>query len=252
MKKNKKTKTRIYMGPEVDAAIVEYNSTNDSVQRNIIYNSKIKYSIEKLAENILNNWKFQYLTETFRNKKAELVSHFILNLDKYSPDKGSAFTYFTYAGRNYLIIHNKSNYTKLKTEMSIDIDESNNGENYNSNLQIEDYHIEYSETQKDKRELIFQIIEFFEKNMNIIFKKKVDILIAHAILQLLHSYEDIENFNKKNIYILIREMTNSKAQNITKVLNKMKEIYKTLISQYLNNGEINMEYKKIKNSKKFF
>lgn len=249
MKIKKDKKSKIYMGPDVDAAIVEYNAELDSVKRNIIYNKKIKQALEKLAENILNNWKFPYLTESFKNKKAELMSHFILNLDKYSPEKGSAFTYFTYAGRNYLIIHNNYNYGKIKCETSINNDTS---DETNVVLQVEDHNILYDEMRDDKRELIVLITEFFEKNVNFIFKKKADILIAHAILQLLQNYEDIENFNKKNIYILIREMTNSRAQNITKVLNKMKEIYITLIVQYIENGEIKMEYKRVKNSTKFF
>jgi len=250
MKKTKKAKkSKIYMGPDVDLAIVEYNTESDSVKRNIIYNQKIKYALEKLAENILNNWKFPYLTESFKNKKAELISHFIMNLDKYSPEKGSSFTYFTYAGRNYLIIHNNFNYGKVKCETSINVDSS---DEINNILQIEDHNILYDNVRDDKRELIILITEFFEKNVNFIFKKKADILIAHAIIQLLQNYEDIENFNKKNIYILIREMTNSRSQNITKVLNKMKELYKTLITQYLEKGEIKMEYNRIKNSTKFF
>jgi hypothetical protein len=88
--------------------------------------------------------------------------------------------------------------------------------------------------------------------MNKIFKKNQDLKIAYAILQLIENYEDIENFNKKNIYILIREMTDSRAQSITKVLNKMKDVYKEVLSDYLENGEISMYYHANNNSKKFF
>ena len=34
--------------------------------------------------------------------------------------------------------------------------------------------------------------------------------------------DEIENFNKKSLYILIREMTNANTQQITKVINVIK------------------------------
>ena len=248
-KAKKAKKSRIYMGPEVDQAIVRYNATDDTALRNKIYNEEIKYAFEKLAENILNNWKFPYVTDSFKNKKAELISHFILNLDKYAQEKGSAFTYFTFAGRNYFIIHNDGNYNKLKSEIRIDLEQN---DEFSHVLQLKDVDFENKDLLEDKQQLIELIKEYFELNIPKIFKKQNDMIIAYAILQLIENYESIENFNKKNIYILIREMTNSKAQNITKVLNKMRSIYKTIISQYLNEGEVSMEYNVIKNSNRFF
>ena len=41
--------------------------------------------------------------------------------------------------------------------------------------------------------------------------------IAYAIIELLKRRDDIENFNKKSLYILIREMTNVNTSHITSV-----------------------------------
>jgi len=240
------------MGPEVDDAIVRYNALGidgNPAEKNKIYNTEIKYAFEKLAENILNNWNFPYVTETFKNKKAELVSHFMLNLDKYSPEKGSAFTYFTFAGRNYFIIHNSGNYNKLKSEVRIDLEDNDVNRHI---LEIKDTNVERQLLIDDKQQLILLIRDYFDLNIPKIFKKRTDMIIAYAILQLIENYDSIENFNKKNIYILLREMTNSKAQQITKVLNKMKSIYRIIILEYLDVGEVSMDYNIIKNSKLFF
>ena len=51
--------------------------------------------------------------------------------------------------------------------------------------------------------------------------------------------DDIENFNKKAIYILIREMTNVETAHITKVINVFKREYRKLINKYNNYGTIN-------------
>lgn len=240
---------KMYFTSDVDKAIIEYNACTDFYKRNEIYNTRIKKAFEKLAENVINNWKAPYVTESFKNKKVEIISHLILNLDKFSEDKGKAFSYFTYAARNYLIINNEGNYKKLKQEVRIDTDENNDEHRI---LQIPDYNITYNDNQDEKKEFIALLIEFFDKNLYKIFKKKADLKIAYAILQLIQNYEDIENFNKKNIYILIREMTDSRAQNITRVLNKMKEHYKDLAKEYISTGELNMDYGVSSQSKLFF
>lgn len=240
---------KMYFTSDVDKAILEYNACTDFYKRNEIYNTRIRKAFEKLAENVINNWKAPYVTESFKNKKVEIISHLILNLDKFSEDKGKAFSYFTYAARNYLIINNEGNYKKLKQEIRIDNDENDDEHKI---LQIPDDNITYNNNQNEKKEFIALLIEFFDKNLCKIFKKKADLKIAYAILQLIQNYEDIENFNKKNIYILIREMTDSRAQNITKVLNKMKEHYKNLVKEYISTGELNMDYGVSSRSKLFF
>ena len=50
--------------------------------------------------------------------------------------------------------------------------------------------------------------------------------------------ENIENFNKKALYILIRERTGLKTQNITKVLNVMKRDYAKMFAIYRQSGHI--------------
>ena len=56
----RKKKSKIYFGSSAQEAIVEYNSTTDPVLRNKIYKERIQYPFEKLAENILNTFKFSY------------------------------------------------------------------------------------------------------------------------------------------------------------------------------------------------
>ena len=50
--------------------------------------------------------------------------------------------------------------------------------------------------------------------------------------------DDIENFNKKAIYILIREMTYVETAHITSVVNTLKKHYKKLLNEYYKRGTI--------------
>ena len=74
--------------------------------------------------------------------------------------------------------------------------------------------------------------------MNAIFSNRKDIIVADTILELFRMRENIENFNKKALYILIRERTGLKTQNITKVINVMKRDYSKMYLIYKQRGRI--------------
>ena len=82
-----------------------------------------------------------------------------------------------------------------------------------------------------------ELIKYFSENIPNLFKKKKDMDIAYSVLELLQKQEEIENFNKKALYILIREMTNVKTNEITKVVNVLKKHYRRIVWDYNNGGK---------------
>ena len=69
--------------------------------------------------------------------------------------------------------------------------------------------------------------------MSTIFKKDRDLRIGYAIVDLIKQREEIENFNKKALYILIREMTDVETAHITSVVNVLKKHYTYIDARYL-------------------
>ena len=61
---------------------------------------------------------------------------------------------------------------------------------------------------------------------------------ADSLLELFRIRENIDNFNKKALYILIRERTGLKTQNITKVVNKMKKDFTQMFLTYQKSGNL--------------
>ena len=66
--------------------------------------------------------------------------------------------------------------------------------------------------------------------LNYFPKKKNDAQIADAILELFRKRETIEVFNKKALYIYIREMVDVKTPKITKIADKLHIYLKVNIS----------------------
>ena len=69
----KKKKRKVYFGQEVQDAIVEYNASKKASKRNQIYGTRIHAAFDKLAENIINTFKFTYFDDPFQDVKHEVI-----------------------------------------------------------------------------------------------------------------------------------------------------------------------------------
>ena len=63
--------------------------------------------------------------------------------------------------------------------------------------------------------------------------------MADSVLELFRKREHIDVFNKKALYIYIREQGDFKTQKITKVSNQLFGIFKEKYIFYLENGYMN-------------
>ena len=215
-------KNKVYFDQAVQDAIVEYNQSENPLLRDKIYREKIHFALDKLCENIINTFKFSYFDAGFNDVKQEVLSFLVMNMHKYKPDTGfKAFSYFSVVAKNYLIAVNNGNYKKLTTHSEI------------SRPSISAQLVDIPRHEKEvKKEFMDMITKYFDKKIPSLFRKKRDIDIAYSIVELFNRRGEIDNFNKKSLYILIREMTGVNTVYITKVVNEMKKHYKILALEY--------------------
>ena len=227
--KKKKTPKNYYFNQTTENAIIRYNNTDDARLKNKIYSQHISYPFDKLAENIIHTFKFYYFDVPSEQVKHEVVSFLVMNMHKFKEGKGKAFSYFSIVAKNYLILHNNKNYKNYKIHDKMDVLD------YGSNIRASQ---ELNEIANFNKEYVNQMLDYWEENLTNIFKRQKDILVADAVLEMFRRSENIENFNKKALYILIREMTGSKTQHITRIVNVMKKYNIQLMTEFRNRGQI--------------
>jgi len=83
---------------------------------------------------------------------------------------------------------------------------------------------------------IDQYVDYCTTHIYDIFPKEYDAQIADAILELFRKRENIDVFNKKALYIYIREMVDVKTPKITKIANQLHKIFKEKYLIYLETG----------------
>ena len=224
----KKTKN-YYFNQTTENAIIRYNKTDDARLKNKIYSQHIAYPFDKLAENIIHTFKFYYFDVPSEQVKHEVVSFLVMNMHKFKEGKGKAFSYFSIVAKNYLILHNNKNYKNYKIHDKMDVlDYGNNIREAQDRHNVANFNQEY----------VTEMLDYWENNLVNIFKRQKDILVADAVLEIFRRRENIENFNKKALYILIREMTGSKTQHITRIVNLMKKYNTQLMREFQNTGQI--------------
>ena len=230
-KRGRKPSKKQYFTADVDLAIQEYLKSSNQERRNFIYKNRIHYAFYKLAENLIHTFKFYYTeVESLEDLKHEVCCFFLEKLDYWKPEKGSkAFSYFSIVGKNYLILYNNNNYKKKKQKadpLAADEDEGVLRQ------------LGRDERKQEIKDFIDYFTEYVDKNMFTMFKKDNDIKVADAVNVLFKRRENLEIFNKKALYIYIREMTGVETPVITKVTKILKKTYKKLYNEFIDTGYI--------------
>lgn len=226
-------KSRSYFTKVTDVAISAYNRSENMAQREKIYRRFIYPAFMKLSENIINKVKPGYIDSTFKDLQTDLVTYLTARLDKFNPTAGKAYSYYTRTSFNYLIAENQKAYSKLKSDsLEINIDEQRN-------IMTE---IHNDEMQEILEYFMDAYVQYCYDNLNYIFSTTTDIHVADSVLHIFETREYIEDFNKKALYILIRERTSLETTNITRVVKVLKQIYEDKFCEYEQTNFIKLPF----------
>ena len=228
----KKKKGVQYFTQDAEDAIVLYNNTTDFELKSRIYQDRIHYAFFKLTENIIHTFKFYYTeVDNIEDLQHEVITFLLSKIHLFNPAKGAkAFSYFGTIAKRYLILSNQKNYKKRIDTIGLDAIEEDEEHSYT----IDD-------SSHDERLSMFIDIytEYCTRNIYTLFPKEYDARIADAILELFRKRENLDIFNKKALYIYIREIIDVKTPKITKIANQLYDIFKENYVFYLEHGYTN-------------
>jgi hypothetical protein len=227
--KPKKKKGVQYFTQDTENAIIAYNNATTFDEKNKIYHERIHYAFFKLTENIIHTFKFYYTeVDNIEDLQYEVMIFLLSKIHLFNPEKGAkAYSYFGTIAKRYLILSNQKNYKKRIDTAPIE------------NLEEDENHAYEMEDEQPIERLSFYIDEFTKyctENIFELFSKGEDAQIADAILELFRKREYLDIFNKKALYIYIREQIDVKTPKITKIANQLYDIFKKGYLFYLEHG----------------
>ena len=229
----KKKKGVQYFTQETENAIVAYNKSDNHLEKEKIYQDKIHYAFFKLTENIIHTFKFYHTeVDNIEDLQHEIITFLLTKIHLFDASKGAkAYSYFGTIVKRYLIISNTKNY-KRKID-KVPVEEIHSEEKFS-------YIIDGDNPNVDRLSIFLdKFVEHCTENLFEMFPKDNEARIADAILELFRKRENLDVFNKKALYIYIREMVvDVKTPQITKAANKLYDIFKSNYPYYLETGII--------------
>tara|TARA_R110000824_G_scaffold127_6_gene470 strand:+ start:1572 stop:2258 length:687 start_codon:yes stop_codon:yes gene_type:complete len=220
MKKRRarKKKSNIYFTKVHENAILEYIGTEKMSLRNELYRDVIGPVFAEMINKIVFTYKFTNLPNV-DSLKGECEMHLVTVLSNFDPSKGSkAFSYFSVITKNWFIAKVKKTAIQLKREAGYD----------EISKRIEMQHLsiynkyDSEREQKEFMEYLWKEIEKWDKQ-NL---KENERKVLDAIKILFEDADNIEIFNKKAIYLYIREITSLNTKQVLNNLNRFRLEYR--------------------------
>jgi len=229
-KKTRRKKNKYYYFTQVhEDAIVKYALTTNRAEREVLYGEFIGPVFNEMVDKIVYTYKFTNLPN-IDFLKEECKTWLTTILDKYDPNKGSkAFSYFSVITKNWFIHKVKKHATKLRREIAYD---SVVKEIEQQGMSTDD---SYAKTREDAEfwHFLWKEIDSWDTGT----LKPNEEKVLNAVKELLSSCDEIEIFNKKAIYLYLRELTGLNTKQVVNNLNKLRLKYRQFKTKW-NEGEI--------------
>jgi hypothetical protein len=210
-------------------AIIEYCSTDCPRKKTELYKTLLQPAFNEMVDKIVFTYKFTTLPN-IDYLRDECKIWLMTILDKFQPDKGhKAFSYFSVITKNWFIHKVKKQQRKNQREVDYDAAPKRFEEEYLSTEQswISD------QVEKEFWDSFYADI----KNWEVDDMRDNDERVYKAIIVLFESKDDIEIFNKKAIYLYLREITGLNTKQVVNSLNKFRELYRDFRKDW-ENGRI--------------
>lgn len=225
-----------------DIEDLKYEVISFLIQKLHLYNHS-KYVNDKLYKIIHRQYKEKYENGSFVSftnnatvVSQETICEFLSDLSvsdecrnaisEISPPK--AYSYFGTIAKRYLILYNKKNYKKLKSQYSLeDMNEDSEA--------LEEFKEDVITNDINRENLLEDFVNKLYASMLDDFSTQEEIRIADAILTVFKKKDKIDIVNKKAFFIYVKEITDANSASITKVIKTMKKKYFTMLDDRLEN-----------------
>jgi len=219
-KQRKKDSKRYYFTKDHENAIIKYASTDDLQVKTELYIEFIEPAFNEMVNKIVYTYKFTTLPN-IESLSEECKLWLTTILDKYDPNKGSkAFSYFSVITKNWFIHKVKKISQQNQREVYFE-DISKDLEHTHLSTDLGYHRVREKE---EFWEFLWTEMQSWDlgEGMKVNERK-----VYEAVKILLTEPDDIEIFNKKAIYLYMREITGLNTKQVVNNLNKMREKYRT-------------------------
>ena len=215
--RKRRAKGKQYFTKEHENAIIKYVASTDIRERSYLYNEFIGPVFSEMVDKIVYTYKFTTLPN-IADLQDECKVWLVTILPKYNPEKAKAFSYFSVITKNWFIHKVKKQSKKRRTELEI-------VEQLPKEMEMKYLSTANPYPNRREHEEFFNFLKNEIDTWEHDKMKENEEKVLNAGRILFESAEDIEIFNKKAIYLYMREITGLNTKQVVNNLNKMRAKY---------------------------
>ena len=206
-----------YFTSDHEEAIIRYARSTNQRERTELYIEYIQPAFNEMVDKIVFTYKFTNLPNC-DSLREECKIWLMTILDKYDPNKGSkAFSYFSVITKNWFIHKVKRQQKRNKRE----VDYNNISKSYEEEFLSTNESYLSTRIEEEFWKSFFEELKSWDTSQ----MKENDLKVYKAINILFESKEEIDIFNKKAIYLYLREITGLNTKQIVNSLKKFRKKY---------------------------
>jgi hypothetical protein len=220
-----------YFNDETDRYIVQYLETEDVEEKNKIFDVHIRPAFEKLIENQIYVYGFFNIDEV-EMLKMDCLANLYEQLPKYKSSKGTkGFSYFNVVAKNWFFQRSRESNKRrrLEGEIARDVDDSA----LDGDLSLSVCSHEDSIQEIEFWQQLFKEMEDWRPRM----LKGPERKLLEAIIFLMKNAELVPIYNKKAVYMYLRELTGLNGKQVVMNLKKIRNMYVEWRSGYHDSDE---------------
>ena len=227
-----------YFTTDTDASIEKFQDSETDEKRHEIFDKEIRPAFEKLIENLIYVYRFYSLGDP-ETLKRECLTDLYGTIEKYDASKSNdpkkktskSFSYFNMVAKNWFIARSRENSKRNRNESELSVDLDHEAIKHDPSLIVSPH-----EERLEEREKWLEFYKAMESWRNDI-KKKNERQVLEAIIFIMKNAEMVTIYNKKAVYLYLRELTGLNTKQIVVSLKKIKGLYKDWYERYHSTGE---------------
>jgi predicted nuclease of restriction endonuclease-like RecB superfamily len=221
-----------YFTKDTDASIKSFLESTSELEKHAIFDTGIRPAFEKLIESQIFTYGF-YSIDDPETLKRECLTNLYEMLPKFDPNRGTkGFSYFNVICKNWFIqkTREKLKRNKVESELFYDLDHEIVRRDPSFTAHPHEDMVEEQEFWVS----LFTQLKFWKKKLT----KESEIKILDAIIFLLENPDMVPIYNKKAVYVYLRDLTGLTTKQVVMNLKRIKLMYASWKDGYLESGEI--------------
>jgi hypothetical protein len=226
-----------YFTKATDASIEAFQVAPTDEEKHHIFDKEIRPAFEKLIENLIFVYGFYSLGDP-ETLKRECLTDLYNTLPKFDASKSAnpgkptstSFSYFNMVAKNWFIARSRENHRRNKNESELFYDLDHEKVKTDPNFIVSPHETLLEE--KEKWLEFYKAMDSWRHRLT----KKNEKQILEAIIFIMKNAEMVTIYNKKAVYVYLRDLTGLNTKQIVVNLKKIKALYEEWCEEYYSTG----------------